>query len=275
MKRLFTLSFVLLLLASCGGGAEQKAAEKLQLAQQALDAGDFNRAKTEIDSIKILYPKAFDARKRGIILMQQVELKEQEQTVAYLDSLLTAKEAAFAEIKNRFVLEKDTAYQEVGNYFWPTQVVEKNLHRSFLRFQVSERGVLSMTSIYCGPINIHHFAVKVSAPDGTFAETPASNDSYETTDMDEKIEKADYRLGEDGSVMGFINLNHDKNIRVEYLGGKKYVTTMLPTDRQALKELYVLSQLLTTIDQAKKEREEAMLKMGFITRKIKENQPEE
>ena len=49
-----------------------------------------------------------------------------------------------------------------------------------------------MTSIYCGAHNIHHVAVKVTAPDGSFAETPAAKDSYETTDLGEKIEKADF-----------------------------------------------------------------------------------
>lgn len=272
MKKLIILSFASLLLASCGNGEEKKAAEKLQSAQQALNTGDFNLAKTEIDSIKILYPKAFNARKEGIKLMQQVELKEQEMTLAYLDSVLTEKQEAFEQIKGKFILEKDTAYQDLGNYFWPTQVVEKNLHRSYLRFQVSERGVMSMTSIYCGSSNIHHISVKIIAPDGTFAETPASDDSYETTDLGEKIEKADYLLGHDGNVMGFIYLNHDKNLRVEYLGERKYTTTMSVSDRQALKETYELSQILSAIEQAKKEKEEANLRIGFITRKIEEDQ---
>lgn len=272
MKKLVIISFVSLLLGSCGDGTEKKATEKLQSATQAFEAGNFNLAKTEIDSIKILYPKAFNARKEGIKLMQQVELAEQKQTITYLDSILTEKQAAFEAIKSKFVLEKDTVYQETGNYFWPTQTVEKNLHRSYLRFQVNERGVISMTSIYCGSSNIHHLAVKVIAPDGTFAETPASNDSYETTDLGEKIEKADYLIGQDGNVMGFIYFNHDKNLKVEYLGGKKYTTTMSATDRQALKETYELSQILSAIEQARKEKEEANLKIGFISRKIEEGQ---
>ena len=75
---------------------------------------------------------------------------------------------------------------------------------------------MSMTSIYCGAGNIHHVGVKVMTPDGSFAETPTSKDSYETSDMNEKIEKADYKLGEDGNVIEFLNLNKDKNIRVEF-----------------------------------------------------------
>ena len=96
--------------------------------------------------------------------------------------MMTVKQAALDSIKGKFVLEKDTAYQEVGNYFYPTQVVEKNIGRSFLRAQVSELGEMSLTSIYCAGGSIHHTAVKVSVDD-TFAETPTSIDSYETTDL--------------------------------------------------------------------------------------------
>lgn len=270
MKKWMIFSTASLMLMSCGNSIEKKASEKLETARQAFSVGNFNEAKTEIDSIKILYPKAFNARKEGIKLMREVELKEQELSIAYLDSILSAKQQDFETIKSRFVLEKDAEYQEIGNYLWPTQTVEKNLNRTYLRFQVNERGVLSMTSIYCGAQHIHHTAVKVNAPDGTFAETPPSSDSYETTDMGTKIEKADYPMGQDGSVMGFIYLNNDKNIRVEFLGDRKFTTTMLPTDRQALKEVYELSQILSAIEQANKEREEAMLKKEFLTRKIQE-----
>ena len=95
-----------------------------------------------------------------------------------------------------------------------------------------------MTSIYCGAHNIHHVAVKVTAPDGSFAETPAAKDSYETTDLGEKIEKADFKLGEDGNVMGFLYLNKDKNIKVNYQGERPYSITMTAADRQALASVY-------------------------------------
>lgn len=262
-------------LASCGNDAEKKANERLTTARTAFEQGDYNEAKLQIDSIKILYPKAFDARREGISLMQQIELKEQQQSLVYLDSILQTKQKEFESIKNKYVLEKDAEYQQTGNYFWPTQTVEKNLHRSFLRFQVNEQGVMSMTSIYCGGSNLHHFAVKVIAPDGSFAETPASKDSYETTDLGEKIEKADYKMGADGNVMGFLYLNRDKNIKVEYIGDRKYTTTMTPADRQALAGIYELSQLLSSIGQIKKEQEEANLKIQFVTKKIEQKQQKE
>lgn len=274
MKKLIVGLCATLVLASCGNDAEKKANERLTTARTAFEQGDYNEAKLQIDSVKILYPKAFDARREGISLMQQIELKEQQQSLVYLDSILQAKQKEFESIKNKYVLEKDAEYQQTGNYFWPTQTVEKNLHRSFLRFQVNEQGVMSMTSIYCGGSNLHHFAVKVIAPDGSFAETPASKDSYETTDLGEKIEKADYKMGADGNVMGFLYLNRDKNIKVEYIGNRKYTTTMTPADRQALAGIYELSQLLSSIGQIKKEQEEANLKIQFVTKKIEQKQQE-
>ncbi len=274
MKKVTLLACLCCTLLSCEN-VEKKASEKLQTARAAFKRGDFSEAKMQIDSIKILYPKAFEARREGIGLMQQVELKEQEKTLVYLDSLLQQKQGELDALKGKFTLEKDAEYQKIGNYLYPSQVIEKNLHRSYLRFQVNETGQMSMTSIYCGPSNIHHISVKVVAPDGSFAETPASKDSYETTDLGEKIEKADFKMGEDGNVMGFLYLNKDKNIKVNYQGERPYSTTMTPADRQALAGVYELAQILSSITQIKKEMEEANLKVEFVKRKMQERENKE
>ena len=274
MKTMILLACLCCTLFSCEN-VEKKAGEKLQTAREAFERGDFSEAKMQIDSIKILYPKAFETRREGISLMQQVELKEQEKTLVYLDSLLQKKQSELDAIKGKFTLEKDAEYQQIGNYLHPSQVIEKNLHRSYLRFQVNETGQMSMTSIYCGPSNIHHVGVKVVAPDGSFAETPASKDGYETTDLGEKIEKADFKMGEDGNVIGFLYLNKDKNIKVNYQGERSYSTTMSPIDRQALAGVYELAQILSSITQIKKEMEEANLKIEFVKRKMQEREETE
>lgn len=269
MKKAVFLACLCCTLFSCSN-VEKKAGEKLRAAREAFQRGDYSEAKIQIDSIKILYPKAFETRREGIGLMQQVELKEQEKTLVYLDSMLQDKQKEVDALKKNYTFEKDAEYQRTGNYLHPSQVIEKNLHRSYLRFQVDETGVMSMTSIYCGPHNIHHLAVKVTAPDGSFAETPASKDSYETADLGEKIEKADYKLGEDGNVIAFLNLNKDKNMRVNYLGERSYATVMTPNDRKAVAAVYELAQLLSSITEIKIEMEEANLKIEFVKRKIQE-----
>ena len=274
MKKIGLLIFPMAL-ALCGCQSDEKrAGELFQRAETAYAAGEYSLAKLQIDSIRTLYPKAFEVRKAGIKLMQQIDLAEQTKTLTYLDSMMTVKQAALDSIKGKFVLEKDTAYQEVGNYFYPTQVVEKNIGRSFLRAQVSEQGEMSLTSIYCAGGSIHHTAVKVSVDD-TFAETPQSVDSYETTDLGRPVEKADYKLGQDGGVIAFLVANRDKkNIRLEFIGDRNYKTVMRPDDVKAVAELSELARVLSAMEEIKKEQKEANLKIKFVKRKMEEN-PEE
>lgn len=273
MKKALALICLCSLLAGCEN-VEKKAVLKLKEARSAYEAGNYNEAKIQIDSIAILYPKAYDTRRQGIYLMQEVELKEQQRTITYLDSLLQKKQQEFEAVKSKYVLEKDTAYQTIGHYLAPSQVIERNLHRSYLRFQTDENGITSLTSIYCGSRNIHHTSVKVTAPDGSFAETSSSKDSYETSDLGEQIEKADYKMGEDGGVIAFVALNQDKNLRVDYKGERPYITNMLPADRQAAASIYELGKLLSSITEIKKNIEEANLKIKFVQKKISERQTE-
>ena len=268
MKNVFLFIVLCLVCLACTD-VEKQAVERLNMAQQAFAAGDYNEAKLQIDSIKILYPKAYNARKAGIGLMQEVELKEQQRSLAYLDSLLSTKQAEFNAMKGKFVLEKDQEYEAIGRYLHPSQVIEKNLNRSFLRFQVDERGAMSMTSIYCGSRNIHHTAVKVSTND-SFAQTPPSADSYETSNLGVQIEKADYKLGQDDNVIGFICLNKERNIKVEFVGERSYSTQMTQADRQAADLVYRLSQTLSAITQLNKEIDEAKQKIAFIEKRMEE-----
>ena len=107
---------------------------------------------------------------------------------------------------------------------------------------------MSLTSIYCAGGTLHHTAVKVSVGD-TFAETPASKDSYETTDLGRAIEKADYKMGEDGGVIAFIVANKDKNIQLQFIGDRTYKTAMQPNDRKAIAELTELARILSGMEQ--------------------------
>ena len=275
MKKIgFSALLALATLAGCGDGGEKEAQIRLQKAEAALQQENFSEAKLQIDSIKVLYPKAFEARKQGIKLMQQVDLKEQGKTLVYLDSMMQVKQAQLDSIKANFVLEKDTAYQEIGNWFYPTQVVEKNVGRSFLRAQVNELGEMSLTSIYCAGGQLNHTSVKVSVGD-TFAETPMTNDSYATTDLGRVIEKADYKVGEDGGVVGFIVANQDKNIQLTFIGDKTYRTAMQKNDRKAIVELVELARILSGMEEIRKQQKEANLKIQFVTRKREEGKTAE
>ena len=269
MKKYLFISCLAVMLSACSD-YDKQARPYLQRAEELLVQGQYSEAKSQIDSIRALYPKAFEARKAGIRLMQQIELKEQARTLAYLDSAYRAKAATLDSIKGNYVFEKDTAYQDIGNYFSPSQTVEKNLRRSYLRAQVSERGEMRLTSIYCGQRNIHHTAVKVTAAD-TFAQTPVSTDVYESSDLGWHTEQADFVLGRDSSVIDFIVMHRADPIRVEYLGERPYRTTITRADRDAIADVYRLTQVLSAMEQIRADKREAELKVEFIKRKMAED----
>ena len=273
MKNVMMLAVACTLLFAGCSGQERKAQAYLDKAEEAFSASRFNEAKLLIDSVKELYPKAFKARRAGIGLMQQVELKEQEVNLAYLDSVLQVCEARFDSLKGQFVLEKDTAYQEIGNWFYPSQTVEKNIGRSFLRGQVSEKGEMVLTSIYCGGRNIHHTAVKVSVND-LFAETPMSNDIYESSDLGTQIEKADYKRGSDGGVIDFVAMYSKENIKLEYVGERPYSVSMPVQDRKAIACLLELSNVLTEKEQVLASQKEANQKIAFVKKRMSQRQAE-
>ena len=71
MKKIgFSALLALATLAGCGDGGEKEAQIRLQKAEAALQQENFSEAKLQIDSIKVLYPKAFEARKQGIKLIR-------------------------------------------------------------------------------------------------------------------------------------------------------------------------------------------------------------
>ncbi len=270
MKRYYYIYALLLsLLSACTNNGEKEAEMHLQRAESAFNSRNYNEAKLQIDTIRTLYPKAFDARKAAIKLMQQVDLKEQERSIVYLDSMMLIKQAQFDSIKGSFILEKDKEYQEVGNYLYPTQTIEKNGGRSFLRGQVSELGEMSITSIYCAGGAIHHSSVKVINGD-LYSQTPNTKDSYETTIGGRHIEKADYKLGDDGGVIAFIVTNKANNLKLQFIGDKTYTTLMTNSDREAIYKLSELAKTLSSIEQIKRDKDEANLKIRFVKRKIEE-----
>ena len=59
MKKVILLACLCCTLFSCED-VEKKAGEKLQAAREAFELGNYNEAKILIDSIKVLYPKAFE-----------------------------------------------------------------------------------------------------------------------------------------------------------------------------------------------------------------------
>ena len=262
---IFHFSF---LLASCAEDVEKAAGRFLSAARVAYAAGQFDEAKAQIDSIKTVYPKAFEARREGIALMRRVELAEAKRTYAYTDSLLAISVAHAEELTPRFHFEKDERYQDVGLYCAPSQRLERNAQRSYLRATVDEHGRMTLTSFWRGAKYNHHHAVRVTAG-GTFAETPASADTYESSDALAKTERNDFVPGEtDGGVTEFIRLHAGESVRLEFLGDKVVAATLTAADTRAIADVYELSKALQAVQKLSAMQDETTRKIAFIEKNI-------
>lgn len=282
MRRILAVAALSALIISCAENVEKLAGRHLDNAKEAFSVGNYNVAKQEIDSIKILYPKAFEARKQGIKLMQQVEEAEQMRAIEYEDSMITVAQAAFDQIKAGYAFQKDEQYQDLGLYTIKSQDPTRNTDRTYIRAQVDELGRMTLISSYRGSSYIHHDWLKLSVGD-LYVDTPESNDRHEFKDLDVCYEWLSFINGNDGGAAAFISANKDANItytlyrktgpdssRPVYRNLK-----MTKDDRYAIAKLYELSLVLSTLDEHKKAREEADRHLKFIRSRMTQDLSEE
>lgn len=277
-NRLKSASLIILLLGcfsfllSCGEDVEKSASRFLTAAQTAFETGRYDEAKAQIDSIRVRYPKAFEARKAGIALMRQVELAEARRTYAYTDSLLAISVAHAEQLTAagdartpRFIYEKDPQYQDIGLYYAPSQSLARNAQRSYLRATVDEHGRMVLASFWRGAAYIHHRAVKVSVAD-SFAQTATASGTHESSDALAKTERNDFVLGDtDGGVIAFVALHAGQPLKVEFIGDKTATATLTAGDTRAIADVYELAQALQAVRKLSVMQDEAARRIAFHT----------
>lgn len=270
---LYTLSAITfaMIMSSCNGDAK-KAQERLDKAQSYYEQGDFFSARNEIDSVRALYPKEVDALKKALELMRKVDFKESERNLAYCDSLLPIRMQEVEDLKKGFVFEKDSDYQEIGNYIWKQQTIERNVQRCYIRCGVDERGEMYLASVYFGGKPINHTGIRLSAGGDLFAETASipydGGINYRFKDMGNTTEVVTYKGDAGKDAVQFIYDNSDKRIKVEYTGGKPYVIYIAEGDKKALTATYNLASVLSDIDRLKTEKQKAEKKQAYLKNKL-------
>lgn len=229
-------------------------------------------AKSEIDSIRALYPKEFAVLKESLALMRQVELKESERNIAFCDSLLPIRLQEVEELKKGFVLEKDSVYEEIGNFIWKQQTIERNVSRCYIRSGVNEKGEMYLASVFFGGSPINHTGLKLSIKDGLFAETASipydGGVNYRFKDLGNTTEVVTYKGENCADAVKFIYSNEKERIKAEYTGGKNYSLAIADGDKKAIAATYNLATVLSEIENMKKEKEKAEKKVAYLNEKL-------
>ncbi len=270
-KSVICIVFAAATLVACGN-AEKEARGRLDSARSMYEQGEYFAAKSEIDTIRALYPKEFKVLKEGLSLMRLIETKEAERTVGYCDSLIPIKETEMEELKKGFVFEKDSAYEEIGNYVWKQQTVERNVQRCYIRSGVNEKGEIYLASVFYGGKPINHTGIKVSTGDGQFAETASiaydGGVNYHFEDLGKTTEVVTYK-GEKGiDAVKFISANVKERIRVDYTGGKPYIIYIADGDKKAIAATFNLATVLSDLETLRKEKEKSTKRLAYLNAKL-------
>ena len=278
MKNLKLSSVILLLVILITGCKEgQEAKKRLEEAKALYENKQFMAAKNAIDSVNILFPREIEIRKEALTLMRLVERGESEQNIAYCDSLLPIRIGELDNLKKGFVFEKDSAYDETGNYIWTSMTVEKNVERSYIRCGVNEEGEMYIASVYFGSNPINHTGLKFSTNNNLFAETPAipydGGVNYRFKDLGNTTEVVTYNGENCRSVANFVAILDEKErIKAEYTGGKSFSLNLSDSDKKAIRATYELAFVLNEITEMQKEKVRSEKKIILIDEKLNKQQ---
>jgi hypothetical protein len=258
MNKKYTLSLLIsaLFMAGCGNGDEAKLL--YERAKSLYENRQFSAAKNVIDSIHLLYPKEIEIRREALALMRQAERGESEQNIAFCDSVIPVWEKEAETLKKGFVFEKDPAYDETGHYIPASMTVERNTERSYIRCGVDEDGEMYIASVYFGSRPVGHTGLKLSADNGTYAETPAiaydGGLNYRFKDNGNTTEVVTYKGKNCKEIADLVYINQKERIKAEYTGGKPFAVVLSDSDKKAIRATCELALVLSEINAMKKEK---------------------
>lgn len=248
-------TFFFVTLLSCGNKSK-KAKDYLKIAENDYLAGDYESAKSNIDSIKLLYPKAFKEIREGFDLMQDVRKAENKRNIVFIDSMIDANIIKLKELQRNFDFVRDENYQEFGNYIPKLTPSSKTLEQNTLRSGVSEKGILFLESVLSGR-NLNHNKIKVSIPDGSYAETltvTADGLNYKFSTLKKTYEIVRFIGNDENGLSEFVYTFQNNPITLTYIGKNNYTKTLSKTEKSAISQSFELSSILYGIEELKYEK---------------------
>lgn len=254
-------------LANCADNVEQQAQPYLDRVRQALDAEQYNLARLQLDSIKELYPKAFETRRKAQTLLLHVDLAETQRNHHYIDSVLQLSRTSVEPLIPKLYFDKDAKYQDIGHYYAAQHRIERNVGRTFMRPQTDEKGKFAIVVFNRGR-DIKPHTLRITAPDGTFTEL-TSPKSHVWNDASGRTERLDFLPDPAESVASFVELHVDKTLKAELIGEKgKTALPFAKADKQALLDVSKVATLLRTVDELDNKLQEANRRLEFIQNRL-------
>ena len=87
-KVLYLIIPIAAIIAACQRKTDEEAEHLLSKIEEIYQQGDYKATLDSIESLRIRYPKAIEARKRCLVLWQEASLKQAQEEIAQTDSAL-------------------------------------------------------------------------------------------------------------------------------------------------------------------------------------------
>lgn len=265
-KYAFILFLIALGITSCGEKKNSLATEYLIDIHSLYDQGEYESALQKIDSIQILFPKAFQEIKDALALKQEVRRASDMQQIANSDSLLIVYQPKIDSIKKLFIYRKEKE-DDYGVYI-PKTISANTPNATTLRSGVNDNGSMYIESVYIGG-QIHN-AIQVGTKDGKFAETlPIEGDGFvfRFSHMGKQYEIVQATSSHDNGLANFIFAYADSPLTVT-LKGKNTTSFSLPSiQKKAIADSYQLSKLMLQRDSVATAKDKAQMRIKYLDAK--------
>lgn len=242
------------------------AQDHLNQARQLYADKAYIEAQQLLDTLPKLYPKAFAERRAALALLDSVRRDYQTLQIAICDSLINANLPALNLLKSQFVFQQNKEYQDQGIYSPKETANSGQIQATTLRSGVEENGALFIESVFVGSSKKHN-KLKVTAKDGSFAETLAVNDdglNYRFNTGERQYEVIRFIGADENGVSRFISANANQPLTLTLEGQAKYSYTLSSQLKTAIAKSYQLSVLMSQMDSLNNEKEKAKVHISYL-----------
>lgn len=246
-----TNTYAILLLAaamsvtSCGNSkteSQVNAENILSEAQSLYDSGKYMEAIGTIDSLMKKHPGIIDVQRQAMHLKTLVVEKQTILDSIANDSAIVANKQIVDSLTNNFKYVKTA--DMVEGYYVSKNVSGDNLtKRTNIEARINEMGEIYLVSSLYGK-SIKHTKLRAVAGDSTVETEAVPYDNarnYRFKDGGTPVEMVTFRKADCDTLCQFIADNVAKDIKVEFVGGKKYSLPLPSKTKNLIAETYTFA----------------------------------
>lgn len=246
-----TNTYAILLLAaamsvtSCGNSkteSQVNAENILSEAQSLYDSGKYMEAIGTIDSLMKKHPGIIDVQRQAMHLKTLVVEKQTILDSIANDSAIVANKQIVDSLANNFKYVKTA--DMVEGYYVSKNVSGDNLtKRTNIEARINEMGEIYLVSSLYGK-SIKHTKLRAVAGDSTVETEAVPYDNarnYCFKDGGTPVEMVTFRKADCDTLCQFIADNVAKDIKVEFVGGKKYSLPLPSKTKNLIAETYTFA----------------------------------